>query len=108
MAVFVSNANFTALFTNTMDYIMQGLYDYGDMLNCLLLGPSFLFYILLLRKNMALLRMIESLQTNNEQLIERIKIIENQSLSEQVDTMIDKIDSISKGTRNLPERVQAV
>ena len=106
MAVFISNANFTALFTNTMDYIIQGLYDHGDTLICLLLGFSFLFHILSLRKNMALLRTIESLRTNNEQLTDRIKIIENQRLSEQVDTMIDKIDSISKGTRKLPERVR--
>ena len=84
-----------------MDYVMQGLYDYGDTLIYLLLGFSFLFNILSLRK-------IRFLRTNNEQLVERIKIIENQGLSEQVDTMIDKIDSISKGSRKLPEKVQAV
>ena len=101
MAVFVSNANFTVFFINTMDYVMQGLYDYGDTLIYLLLGFSFLFNILSLRK-------IRFLRTNNEQLVERIKIIENQGLSEQEDTMIDKIDSIFKGTRKVPERVQAV
>ena len=101
MAVFVSNANFTVFFINTMDYVMQGLYDYGNILIYLLLGFSFLFNILSLRK-------IRFLRTNIEQLVERIKIIENQGLSEQVDTMIDKIDSMSKGTRKLPERVQAV
>ena len=84
-----------------MDYVMQGLYDYGNILIYLLLGFSFLFNILSLRK-------IRFLRTNIEQLVERIKIIENQGLSEQVDTMIDKIDSMSKGTRKLPERVQAV
>ena len=74
MAVFVSNANFTVFFINTMDYVMQGLYDYGDTLIYLLLGFSFLFNILSLRK-------IRFLWTNNEQLVERIKIIENQGLS---------------------------
>ena len=76
MAVFVSNANFTVFFINTMDYVMQGLYDYGDTLIYLLLGFSFLFNILLLRKNVAPLRMIQSLQINNDRLVERIKIIE--------------------------------
>ena len=48
---------------------------------------------------MALLRTIQFLHNNNEWLVERNKIIENQWLSEQVDTMISKTDSISKGTR---------
>ena len=46
--------------------------------------------------------------TNNEWVVERIKIIENQKLSEQVDTMIVIIDSIYNGTRKLPERVHTV
>ena len=74
MAVFVSNANFTVFFINTMDYVMQGLYDYGNILIYLLLGFSFLFNILSLRK-------IRFLRTNIEQLVERIKIIENQGFS---------------------------
>ena len=57
---------------------------------------------------MALLGTIQSLQSNNEQLVEWIKIIENQKLPEQVDTVIGKIDSISKGTSKLPERVHTV
>ena len=46
MAVFVSNANFTVFFINTMDYVMQGLYDYGDALISLLLGFSFQYFII--------------------------------------------------------------
>ena len=40
--------------------------------------------------------------------VDRINMIENQRLSEQVDTMIGKIDSIPKGTRKLSERVHNV
>ena len=57
---------------------------------------------------MALLRTIQSLPTNNEWLVEKIKIIENQRLSEQMNTMTGKIDSISKGTRKVPKRVHTV
>lgn len=67
---------------------------------------QFSFPYSIIKEEYGTLRTIESLRTNNEQLIDRIKIIENQRLSEQVDTMTDKIDSISKGTRKLPERVQ--
>lgn len=41
-------------------------------------------------------------------LVDRINIIENKKLSEQVDAMIGKIDSISKATRKLPESVHTV
>ena len=73
---------------------MSSLYDYVNTSIYCLLGFSFQLLILSLRKNTA--------------LIDRINIIENQRLSEQVDTMIGKIDSISKGTRKLPERVHTV
>ena len=57
---------------------------------------------------MALLGMIQFLWTNNEQLVDRIKIIKNQRLSEQVDTTIDRIDSIYKGTRKIAEIIHTV
>ena len=57
---------------------------------------------------MALLGTIQSLQTNNKHLVGRIKIIENQRLSEQMDIMINRIDSISKDTRKLSEKIHTV
>ena len=57
---------------------------------------------------MALLGMIQSLQTNNEQLVDRINIIKYHRLSEKINTMTDKIESISKGTRKLSERIHTV
>lgn len=74
-----------------MESIIRGLCDYGGTSVYWLLGFSFLLHIISLRKTIA--------------LVNRINIIENQRLSEQVDTMIGKIDSISKATRKLPERV---
>ena len=53
----------------------------------------------------AFLEMIQSLQTNTEQLAERINTIELQKLDEKINTiekdninLTDKIQSISKGT----------
>ena len=77
MADYINIETFSNFFANTMDYIVQGLYSYGDTSIYWVLGLSFLLHILSLRKNMALLGMIQSLQTNNEQLADRINTIEN-------------------------------
>ena len=70
------------LLATTMEEIIRGLHEYGGTSTYWLLGFSFIFHKISLWKYMALI--------------------------EWINTMIGKIDSISKGIRNLPERVQAV
>ena len=41
-------------------------------------------------------------------IFHKISLWKYMALNDRINTMIGKIDSISKGTRNLPERVQAV
>ena len=58
--------------------------------------------------------MIQSLQTNNVQLVDRINTIKNQKLPEKINTnKIDinlayKTESISKSTKKLSERIHTV
>ena len=83
MADYINIETFSNFFANTIDCIMRGLYGYVDISIYWVLGLSFLLHILSLRKNMALLGMIQSLQTNNEQLVDRINTIKNQKLPEK-------------------------
>ena len=46
--------------------------------------------------------MIKSLQTNNEQLVGKINILERDSIN-----LTDKIQSILRGTETLSERIHA-
>lgn len=71
-----------AAFAATLVEITSGLYTYGGTSIYLLLGFSFLLNVISLWKYVALI--------------------------DRINTMIGKIDFLSKGTRNLPERVQAV
>ena len=82
MAGFIFNGTLANVFVSTLEEITKGLYAYGDTSISWLLGFSFLLHIISLWKYMALI--------------------------DRINTMIGKIDSISKGTRNLSERVQAV
>ena len=82
MAGFIFNGTLAVVFTATLEEITRGLYAHGDTSISWLLGFSFLLHIISLWKYMALIN--------------------------RINTMIGKIDSLSKGTRNLPERVQAV
>ena len=86
---------FNNFFANTMDCILQGLYGYGDTSIYWILGLSSFVHIISLRKNVALLGMIQSLQTKNELLFGRINTTKNQNLHEKVNTITDKIESIS-------------
>ena len=85
MADYINIETFSNFFANTMDCILQGLYGYCDTFIYWILGLSFFLHIISLRKwfdnrakNEALLEMIQSLQTNNEQLTDRINAIKNQ------------------------------
>ena len=82
MADFVSNGTFATLLATLMAEITQGPHEYEGTSIYWLLGFSFIFHIISLWKYMTLI--------------------------DRINTMIGKIDSVSKGTRNLPERVQAV
>ena len=71
-----------------MDGILQGLYDFSDTSNFLVLGLSFVLPILFLKRcfdtrvrNEAILEMIQSLQTDNKQLADGIYTIKNQKLA---------------------------
>ena len=72
---------FNSLFTYTMYDVMQGLYDFPPTSLYLILGISFVLHIFSLKtwfdnraKNEALLEMIQSLQTDNDQLKGQIRI----------------------------------
>ena len=72
-----------------MDYILQGLCGYCDTFIYWILGLSFFLHILSLKRmNVPLLGMIQSLQTNNEQLIDRITTIKIQKLLEKIILLI--------------------
>ena len=75
-----------------------------------MLGLSYLFQIIPLRKwydniskNQTLLEMIQSLQTNNEQLVEKINTLERDAIN-----LTHKIQSMSKGTEKLSKRIHTV
>ena len=53
-------------FVNTMDCILQDLYGYSDISIYWILGLSFFLHAIFLRKNEALLEMIQSLQTSKQ------------------------------------------
>ena len=82
MAGFIFNGTLATVFAATLKKIARGLYAYGDTSISWLLGFSFFLHSVSLWKYMALI--------------------------DRINTMIGKADSLSKSTRNLPERVQAV
>ena len=82
MAGFFFNGTLAAAFAATLVEITSGLYAYGGTSIYWLLGFSFLLNVISLWKYVALI--------------------------DRINTMIGKIDSLSKGTKKLPERIQAV
>ena len=87
------------------------------------MGLSFFLHIISLRKwfdnkakNEALLEIKQSLLTNNEQLADRIKTIENQKLPDKKNNTIEKdsinlankTQSLSNGIVTLSERIHTV
>ena len=76
------NGTLAAAFAATLVEITSGLYAYGGTSIYWLLGFSFLLNVISLWKYVALI--------------------------DRINTMIGKIDSLSKGTKKLPERIQAV
>ena len=80
-ASYIFNGTLTMAFVASLEKITSDLCAYGDTSIYWLLGFGFL-HIISLCKYMTLI--------------------------DRINTMIGKIDSLSKGTRNLPERVQAV
>ena len=102
-----------------MDYILQGLYDYCDTSFYWILGLNIFLHTISLRiwfdnraKNEALLEMTQSLQKSQltglipskiKSYLKKINTIEKGNIN-----LTDKIESMSKGTEKLSERIHTV
>ena len=89
---------------------MQGLYDFPPTSLYLILGISFVLHIFSLKtwfdnraKNEALLEMIQSLQTDNDQLKGKFSTLEKDTTN-----LTNKTQSMTEGAETLSERIYTV